>query len=135
MLRPRNNFVVLRLIEKVNRQHGSLVIPATKENYTEAEVIAVGSGSISAQGGRVDTHDLRPGQLVFVQHKRQAGPQGQTAYVGIPYNVEGKSYFLFDESQIVGIIADTVGEGTVEQYTEVPGVSSVLAPQKKVILN
>ena len=133
MLRTRGNWVVLRLIERAAAKHGSIVIPLTQDQYTEAEVIAVGPGTVSAAGGRPDTHDLKPGQLVFVQHKKQVAAH-QMAYAGIPYRKDGLTYFIFDESSIVGVVADTA-EGAALGYTEITDGPALAKPVKNIVLN
>lgn len=135
MLTPRNNFVVLRLIEMTTKTHGTIVVPVLKEQYTEAEVIAVGGGTVAAHGGRPDTHDLKPGQLVFVQHKKAISQKGDMAYAGVPYRQGGNTYYIFDETQIVGIVAETC-EG-IESYDNNPFDPSVglLTPADKKIIH
>lgn len=132
MLKPRNNFVVLRLIERATKTHKTLIIPATKENYCEAEVIAVGPGVIAAEGGRADTYDLKVGQLVFLQHKKEV-QRGVFVYAGIPYRTEDKSYFVYDQSSIVGIVAESAA-GAGAEYTEVRDGPGLAVPNRELKL-
>jgi co-chaperonin GroES (HSP10) len=131
MIRPRNSLVVLRLIEKAVQQHGSLIIPATKENFCEAEVMAVGPGTVAAAGGISETIDLKPGQLVFVNHKKPT-QGGNTVYAGIPYRLDGKTYFIFEQTQVIGIISDTCA-GVAEAYVEAAG--NIMTPAKPTIVH
>lgn len=109
MLKPRNNFVILKLIEKSESRHGSIVVPANNDCYCEGEVMAIGPGSMMAGGARADTFDLAIGQRVWVKHKekRQSG-DGRVMMIdcGVPYQDAGVSFHGFDEKSILGIIAE-----------------------------
>lgn len=131
MIQPRNDWVVLRLIEKATQKHGSLVIPETKSQYCEAEVVAVGPGNVAAAGGRADTYDLKAGQLVFVQHKKPVNAAGLLVYSGVPYRKDGKTYFIFDQSSVVGILAETC-DGVGEEYVEIGG-PQIATPSKQLV--
>ena len=76
MLQPRNTLVILRLTEKPEEKVGKLTIVGSDGLYTEAEVMAVGPGSVMAAGAVSETFDLKEGQRVFVQHKRET-PRGK----------------------------------------------------------
>jgi co-chaperonin GroES (HSP10) len=107
MIQPRNSLVVVKLIHKEEQKIGKLVLPDSFEKmYTEAEVIAVGPGSVSAQGGRSETFDLKPGQRVFIQYRRQSG-QHQFQDTGVKYVQNGEVYYLYLESAIVGILGES----------------------------
>jgi co-chaperonin GroES (HSP10) len=130
MLKPRNTVVVLSIIEKSERKQGKIVVPTNGELYAEAEVVAVGPGGGTVAGGNTETFDLKVGQLVFLQAKRQGrGPAGHpiTEYAGVRYVVDDKTYFLYEQTAILGIVAEpgewTKGETTPEQ------------PKSKLILN
>ena len=106
MIQPRNSLVVVKLIQKEEQKVGKLVLPDSFEKmYTEAEVIAVGPGNVSAQGGRRETFDLKPGQRVFIQYRRQSG-QHQFQDTGVKYVSGGQVYHLYMETAIVGILAE-----------------------------
>jgi co-chaperonin GroES (HSP10) len=118
VIQPRNHLVVVKLIEQAQKQVGKIVIPTNAEKYTEAEVVAVGPGTVAAEGGRPETHDLKPGQRVLVRHKEdRVGPAGQyLELAGIPYRVDDQTYHVFPQERIVGIIAQP-GE-SIEQKKE-----------------
>jgi co-chaperonin GroES (HSP10) len=113
MIQPRNHLIVLKLIEQAEKRVGKLVIPTHSEKYAEAEIVAVGPGTISAEGGRSETHDLRPGQRVLVRHKEEV-PQRvggtQLEIAGIPYRVGDETYYVFPQERVVGIIAQPAEE-------------------------
>jgi co-chaperonin GroES (HSP10) len=104
MIQPRNSLVVLRLLNKSNRTFGGITVPTTNDLFTEAEVIAVGPGNVSAEGGRSETFDLKPGQLVYVRHKQETPRGKMDAYT--PYNEGDQRFGLFVEASIVGILAE-----------------------------
>jgi co-chaperonin GroES (HSP10) len=83
------------------------VIPTNGELYAEAEVVAVGPGNGTVAGGRSETFDLKVGQRVFLQHKRQ-GQSGRviTEMRASATTVEGKTYFLYEQTSILGIVAE-----------------------------
>lgn len=118
MIQPRNHLVVVKLIEQVQKTVGKLVIPTNGEKYCEAEIVAVGPGTIAAEGGRSETHDLKPGQRVLVRFKeivaQQVGPPA-LEIAGIPYRVGDVTYHVFPQERIVGVIAEqpTIDSETV----------------------
>lgn len=109
MIQPRNTLVVVKLIDKAERQVGKISVPTNRDCYTEAEVVAVGPGTVSAAGGQSETFDLMIGQRVFVKHKskhtRGPGDLGTLTDEGLPYQDGDESLRLFEQSSIVGIIA------------------------------
>lgn len=67
---PRNTFVLVQFVVESEKKVGLLTVPAGDNEYVEAKVLAVGPGHVAAAGGRSDTHDLKPGQTVLMQHKK-----------------------------------------------------------------
>ena len=110
MIVPRNTLVVCKLIEKADRQVGKITVPTNTDLYCEAEVLAVGPGSVSAEGGRSETFDLRPGQRVWVKHKERRPMQGAMIGfdAGILYQQGEEKYYIFEQTNILGIIAEPV---------------------------
>lgn len=100
--------MILKLVEKAERQHGKIVVPANKECYCEAEVMAIGPGSVMAGGARSETFDLAVGQRVWVKHKEKRQGQGMVMLndCGIPYQDGGITYHGFEQGSILGIIAE-----------------------------
>lgn len=119
MLSPRGSFVVLKLIEKAERQHGKIVVPQNKECYCEAEVVAVGPGSVMSAGAVSETADLKAGQRVWVKHKAKNRP-GLLDDAGLQYQDEGVTYHVFEQSSIVGILAQPGEAPLVEKTPDVP---------------
>lgn len=111
MIQPRGTFTVLNLISQAERKVGQITVPTNKDLFCEAEVLAVGPGSIAAGGGRSDTFDLKVGQRVLVTHKlpgrgEMGGPVLKDS--GIPYNDGDQKYVLMEERYILGILAEAL---------------------------
>jgi co-chaperonin GroES (HSP10) len=111
MIQPRNTLVVLRLITKSTRRVGQITVPTGNDLYTEAEVMAVGPGNVSAAGGRSETFDLAVGQLVFLKHKSDS-PRGKIDQF-VPYVHDGKTFAMVEQTQVLGILAEP-GKWTAE---------------------
>lgn len=112
MITPRGNFVLAQIVEQVERKVGGITMPAGEDCYCEAEIVAVGPGNILAAGALPDTHDLKPGQRVWLNHRRaREGAGGLRSFhpMGITYIQDGKTFFLFDQMSILGIIAQPSG--------------------------
>src|SRR6267142_2395028 len=71
MIKPRHSTVVVKLIEDATKKIGAIVVPTNGECYNEAEVIAVGPGTVAAEGGISETFDLKIGQRVFMKSKEK----------------------------------------------------------------
>lgn len=108
---PRNTLVLVRLFKKAEEQRGKIVVPTGQQEYCEAEVLDVGPGNVSAEGGRSETFDLKPGQRVLVQHQQKvAGPDGVVRGYrpqGLPLKHKdgGGELFLFEQTAILAIVA------------------------------
>lgn len=118
-MKPRNTLVLVRVFLKPEEQVGQITVPTNQNEYAEGEVVAVGPGSLSAQGGRPETFDLQPGQRVLVKHKRRiqrpssmgAGPV--TAYLddGLKLRHQDQDgrpgeLYLFEQSSVIAILGD-----------------------------
>ncbi len=115
MLKPRNTLVVIKLITEKERKSGDIVVPNQMDVYTKAEVIAVGPGNVSADGGRSETFDLAVGQIVHVKHKekRVQGQMVQMLDTTLQFDVEGVRYDLIEQTAILGIIAEPQQPGYI----------------------
>lgn len=108
MIQPRGTLVVLELIEASERTQGAVVIPTHKDKMCEAIVVAFAPGNVAAAGGRSETHDLRLGQRVLVNHKQDGrnalSGQAELKPTYMPYASGGKTYALIEERYIFGIL-------------------------------
>lgn len=110
MVQPRSSLVIVDLIEKANKDlGGGLVAPTGKDLYTEAVVVAVGPGTVSAAGGVSETADLTIGQHVFMKY-REPHPQSRDGNfkpinVGIEYREGNKTYYAYEQHRVLWVIA------------------------------
>lgn len=108
MLSPRNTLVVLDLIETGPKTVGKFLVPDGGGLYSEAIVIAVGPGTVSATGGVPETHDLKPGQRVLVKAKEQRGDPARIPPIlaGIRIQDGDRFLFVFEQLSIIGVISE-----------------------------
>lgn len=108
MHKIRNTLVLLRLSSDAEKTVGKITVPTNNDCFTEADVIAVGPGMVSAGGGVSETLDLKFGQRVFVKHKARAnGPMGPSIELtGIPYRVDDELFHLYEQGSILSIISE-----------------------------
>jgi co-chaperonin GroES (HSP10) len=110
MITPRNSLVIVKLIDAGEKKLGKFFVPNNKERYSEAFIIAVGPGNVSAAGGRSETFDLKAGQRVFMQHKQMGRDQytGQMKLeiAGIEYREGDEVFHIFEQTNILTILAE-----------------------------
>lgn len=107
---PRNSLVLLRLHEKDEAKVGQIIVKSQNSEYCRATVVNVGPGTIQAEGGRSETFDLQPGQVVLVKRQTQmTGPDGSIR----GYRREGleiangdETLYVFEQSSILAIVED-----------------------------
>lgn len=109
MLKVRNTLVALRLIvDHKEKKHGAIFVNTNTECFTEAEVVAVGPGNVSAAGGLSETADLRIGQRVLVEYKKKFNNGGglvkyQDAGMAVRY--EDTDYMFFEQTSVLAILS------------------------------
>lgn len=135
MFKPRNTLVVLKLIQKAETQVGKLVVPNGDGCYTEAEVVAVGPGTIEIEGQRPATFDLKPGQRVYVKHKEKRNPQMPAGDAALMYRDGDETFHIVEQSSIVGILAEPGEFPAVELTDENAGIRSPAAARANQILH
>lgn len=105
MIEMRNSLVAVQMLERT--QDGPLVIPDVGSLFAEARIVAVGPGTVSAEGGRSETHDLQPGQRVLIKHKRQRhAPPHPPENEGVRYRYGGVEYVIFEQTNIIAILPE-----------------------------
>jgi chaperonin GroES len=91
--RPLHDRVLLRRIEQEGKTAGGIIIPDTaKEKPMEAEVLAVGPGTLDDDGDRIAL-DVKPGDRVLI-----------SKWAGTEITVDGQELLVVKESDIMGII-------------------------------
>jgi chaperonin GroES len=95
--RPLHDRVVVTRIDADNKTAGGIIIPDTaKEKPTEGEVIAVGPGGRD-ESGKLIPIDLKKGDRVLFGK-----------WSGTEVKIEGVEYLIMKESDIMGVIEQTV---------------------------
>jgi chaperonin GroES len=95
--RPLHDRVVVTRIDADNKTAGGIIIPDTaKEKPTEGEVIAVGPGGRD-ENGKLIPIDLKKGDRVLFGK-----------WSGTEVKIEGVEYLIMKESDIMGVIEQTV---------------------------
>jgi chaperonin GroES len=95
--RPLHDRVAVTRIEAEQKTPGGIIIPDTaKEKPTEGEVIAVGPGGRD-EGGKLIPIDLKKGDRVLFGK-----------WSGTEVKIDGVEYLIMKESDIMGVIEQTV---------------------------
>jgi chaperonin GroES len=95
--RPLHDRVVVTRIDADNKTAGGIIIPDTaKEKPTEGEVIAVGPGGRD-ESGKLIPIDLKKGDRVLFGK-----------WSGTEVKIDGVDYLIMKESDIMGVIEQTV---------------------------
>jgi chaperonin GroES len=93
--KPLHDRVLVRRVESDTRTAGGIIIPDTaKENPSEGEVIAVGSGA-RAENGTVTPLDVRPGDRVLFGK-----------WSGTEVKIDGEELLIMKESDLLGVIEE-----------------------------
>ncbi|MBW1668025.1 MAG: co-chaperone GroES [Deltaproteobacteria bacterium] len=92
-IRPLNDRVLVLRIEEEEKTSGGIIIPDTaKEKPQEGKVIAVGSGKMSENGGRLPL-DVKAGDRVLFGK-----------YAGNEIKIDGVEHLIMREDDILAII-------------------------------
>jgi chaperonin GroES len=95
--RPLHDRVVVTRIDAESKTAGGIIIPDTaKEKPTEGEVIAVGPGGRD-ESGKLVPIDLKEGDRVLFGK-----------WSGTEVKIEGVEYLIMKESDIMGVIEQTL---------------------------
>jgi chaperonin GroES len=92
-IKPLGERVLVKHIEEDEQVRGGIIIPdSAKEKPQEAEVIALGTGK-TGEDGKKSEFEVKVGDRVLV-----------SKYGGTEVKLEGESYTLMREDDILGII-------------------------------
>lgn len=92
-VKPLGDRVLLKTIEETEVKQGGIIIPDTaKEKPQEAKVVALGTGKRDDDGDKID-FVVKEGDRVLI-----------SKYGGTEIKVEGESYLIVREDDILGII-------------------------------
>ncbi len=92
-VRPLGDRVIVKPIDPSEVKKGGIIIPDTaKEKPQEGKVVALGTGKIDDNGKKVD-FTVKQGDKVLI-----------SKYGGTEIKVDGESYLIMREDDILGII-------------------------------
>jgi len=92
-VRPLSDRVLVKPIEEKEVKKGGIIIPdSAKEKPQEGEVVALGTGKLDESGKRID-FTVKKGDKVLI-----------SKYGGTEIKIEGDSYLIMREDDILGII-------------------------------
>jgi chaperonin GroES len=95
--RPLHDRVVVKRIESDEKTAGGIIIPDTaKEKPQQGEVIAVGPGGRD-ESGKLIPIDVKKGDVVLFGK-----------WSGTEVKIDGVEYLIMKESDIMGVMEDTV---------------------------
>ena len=91
--RPLGDRVLVKRVEEESKTKGGIIIPDTaKEKPTEAQVVALGTGKLDDDGKKI-AFTVKKGDTVLI-----------SKYGGTEVKVDGESYLIMREDDILGII-------------------------------
>ena len=92
-VRPLGDRVLVQPIEEQETKQGGIIIPDTaKEKPQEGKVVALGTGKLDDNGKKVE-FTVKKGDKVLI-----------SKYGGTEIKVDGESYLIMREDDILGII-------------------------------
>ena len=92
-VRPLGDRVLVQPIEEKETKKGGSIIPDTaKEKPQEGNVVALGTGKVNEEGKKVE-FTVKKGDKVLI-----------SKYGGTEIKVDGESYLIMREDDILGII-------------------------------
>jgi len=92
-VRPLGDRVLVQPIEEKETKKGGIIIPDTaKEKPQEGNVVALGTGKLDDNGKKVE-FTVKKGDKFFI-----------SKYGGTEIKVDGESYLIMREDDILGII-------------------------------
>ena len=97
--RPLHDRVVVRRVEAEEKSAGGIIIPDTaKEKPQQGEIIAVGPGARD-ESGKIQPLDVRAGDRVLFGK-----------WSGTEVRIDGEDLLIMKESDIMGVIEETVAK-------------------------
>ena len=92
-IRPLQDRVLLKRLREEEKTKGGIIIPDTaKEKPQEGKVVALGTGKLDDNGKKVE-FTVKSGDKVLI-----------SKYGGTEIKVDGESYLIMREDDILGII-------------------------------
>jgi chaperonin GroES len=92
-VRPLGDRVLVQPLEEKEVKKGGIIIPDTaKEKPQEGKIVALGTGKVNEEGNKVE-FTVKKGDRVLI-----------SKYGGTEIKVDGESYLIMREDDILGII-------------------------------
>ena len=92
-VRPLGDRVLVQPLEEKEIKKGGIIIPYTaKEKPQEGKIVALGTGKVNEEGNKVE-FTVKKGDRVLI-----------SKYGGTEIKVDGESYLIMREDDILGII-------------------------------
>ena len=92
-VRPLGDRVLVQPLEEKEVKKGGIIIPDTaKEKPQEGKIIALGTGKVNEEGNKVE-FTVKKGDRLLI-----------SKYGGTEIKVDGESYLIMREDDILGII-------------------------------
>jgi chaperonin GroES len=92
-VRPLGDRVLVQPLEEKEIKKGGIIIPDTaKEKPQEGKIVALGTGKVNEEGNKVE-FTVKKGDRVLI-----------SKYGGTEIKVDGESYLIMREDDILGII-------------------------------
>ncbi|MFI0347605.1 MAG: co-chaperone GroES [Chthoniobacterales bacterium] len=92
-IQPLGDRVLVQPIDEKEMNRGGIIIPDTaKEKPQEAKVVALGTGKLDDEGNKI-AFTVKTGDTVLI-----------SKYGGTEVKVDGESYLIMREDDILGII-------------------------------
>ncbi len=102
-VRPLNDRILVRRLEEAEQRVGGIIIPDTaKEKPQQGKVVAVGTGKVKEDGGRIPLDVKVDDTILFGKYS------GQEITVG------GEEYLIMREDEVLAIL-DEAGAGKTKK--------------------
>jgi len=98
-VRPLNDRILVRRIEETEERVGGIIIPDTaKEKPQQGKVIAVGTGKIKEDGGRIPLDVKANDRILFGK------------YSGQEIKLDGEEFLIMREDEVLAILEEPGGK-------------------------
>jgi len=98
-VRPLNDRILVRRIEESEERVGGIIIPDTaKEKPQQGKVIAVGTGKIKEDGGRIPLDVKANDKILFGK------------YSGQEIKLDGEEFLIMREDEVLAVLEEPGGK-------------------------
>jgi len=98
-VRPLNDRILVRRIEETEERVGGIIIPDTaKEKPQQGKVIAVGTGKIKEDGGRIPLDVKANDRILFGK------------YSGQEIKLDGEEFLIMREDEVLAVLEEPGGK-------------------------